>query len=236
MSFIYLAIPSYSGKLLHGHLDAILQASQDKVGPLDISGISALTFNFNLLFANALNARKRGITHFAMMHDDLVPELYWLDKLHALLEKHRADMISVVAAIKDTRGLTSTALDISLDGSDPYWRPTRLTLTEIFNDYPPTFSHPKLLLNTGLMLIDLRKPWVEEMYFEFDDRIIKNQDGDFVAQFAPEDWNFSRKARSLGAKLLATREVTCKHHGNTVFHNRTIWGDLKKDILHPQAS
>lgn len=228
--FIYLGVPSYSGKIPHGHLSAIWQASKDKVGPLDVSGISALTFNFNIIFSKALNMRSKGITHFAMMHDDIVPPPFWLDKLYDLMVKHEADMISAIVPIKDSRGLTSTAVFESCDGSDPYWRPKRLTLTEVFQ-LPPTFTHPKLLLNTGLMLIDITKPWVDGMFFEFEDRIVKDEKGDYRAQFVPEDWNFSRRALERGATLFATREIELLHLGGNGYHNHHPWGTMEKDFV-----
>lgn len=229
---VYLGIPTYNNHILEGHLGAILKASKKElVGKLEIKGYSALTYNFNSLFANALNERKKGCTHFAMIHADILPEDFWLDTLMAKLEEFQADMISAIVPIKYNKGITSTALDESLEGSNPYWRPRRLTLHECFEKYPPTFTDEKLLLNTGCMLIDIRKPWVEKIRFRFDDAIVKKQNGEFQAIFAPEDWLFSRDARNLGAKLLATREVKVEHHGVTKYTNDRAWGSHREDSL-----
>ena len=115
--------------------------------------------------------------------------------------------------------------------SDPHWRVKRLTLQEIYQQYPPTFTHEKLLVNTGLILIDFRKPWVEKVWFEFEDRIIADpkSPGNFLAVGMSEDWVFSRRARSLGATLYATREVTVTHAGRKDYSNAAAWGTLAED-------
>ena len=45
-----------------------------------------------------------------MLHDDVVPEAFWLDKLIAELELHSADVMSAVVPVKSGNGLTSTAV------------------------------------------------------------------------------------------------------------------------------
>src|SRR5689334_10761696 len=67
--------------------------------------------NFNSLWCKALNSRERdGWTHFAMIHSDVLPEEWWLDTLLVEMARAHADVLSVVLAIKDNRGVTSTAL------------------------------------------------------------------------------------------------------------------------------
>lgn len=100
-------------------------------------------------------------------------------------------------------------------------------MTEIYQR-DATFTDPKLLLNTGLMLIDIRKPWIEKCWFEFVDRIEKI-DGKFVDVGMSEDWHFSRKAREMGASLWATREISVRHIGGGEFPNDQPWGVLKTD-------
>jgi GT2 family glycosyltransferase len=148
-----------------------------------------------------------------------------------LLQEHKADVLSVVIPIKNEKGLTSTALDVGIGDEDSHWRVKRLTLTEIYNDYEPTFTHEKLLVNTGLMLVDLRKPWVENVWFAFEDKIIPDPKvpGNFKAVGVSEDWFFSRRARELGAKLYATREISVLHSGTNEFSNASAWGSLGED-------
>src|SRR5262245_17498739 len=75
-------------------------------------GGSLLASNFNRIWCYALNLVHHGerVDYFAMLHDDIDPEKYWLDKLIDELEAQELDLLSVVVPIKDRRGMTSTAL------------------------------------------------------------------------------------------------------------------------------
>ena len=95
----------------------------------------------------------------------------------------------------------------------------------------PTFTFPNILLNDGLMLVDLRKDWVNHIWFHFDDKITMYRGKRQVAM-KPEDWNFSRDARKLGATMYATREVRLTHHGQQSFPNSFAWGTHETDTLH----
>lgn len=231
---VYLGIPTYDGRV-HKNLTTALQNATANRHPKLTSIItsSILTRTFNLLFAHALNERENGVTHFCLLHDDVVPEPLWLDKMMRIMKRAEADVLSVVVPMKDERGLTSTALDFPLGGSMPHWNVKRLTLTEIYGHYEATFSHEQLLLNTGLMLVDLRKPWVESVWFAFEDKIIPNPErpGHFMVVGVSEDWYFSRAARALGAKLFATREVSVTHTGSRDYSNASAWGSLQEDRL-----
>ncbi len=189
----------------------------------DFVSSSLLTFGFNMLWTRALNSRaKRGITHFAMLHDDVCPDgNKWLDTLMAELVENDADMVSAVVPLKDERGLTSTAIE-----TDHEWLPKKLSMTEVF-DLPETFTHPGLLCNTGMWLCKLTEPWAEKVCFRQYDRIIE-VDGQFAPQTMSEDWDFSRQLRGFGCKIMATRKVKLSHERNE-FHNRSVWGSWKTD-------
>ncbi len=220
---VFLGIPVYNGNILEGHINAIFKGGQKMpVGKLQIRGYSCLTNNFNHLLCGALNERKNGITHFALLHSDIIPCDGWLDILYKGMQETKADIISAIVPIKDGRGLTSTALDTDL------WRPRRLTLHEVHNDYPKTFTQDDLLLNTGCMLVDIRNEWIEGIRFRFEDRIEKIN-GNFVADIQPEDWLFSRDAKKLGARLAATSEVRVDHIGTHRFSNDKAWGSWLRD-------
>lgn len=225
---IYVALPGYGGVIGTHILRTVFSASSrgymEKAEP---SSYSFLTHNFNVLFCEALNHRKLGFTHFAMCHDDCEPERGWLDKMVDIATERRADILSVVIPIKDEQGYTSTALDTLT--VDPEWRVKRLTMTEIYRDYEPTFTHPKLLLNTGLMLVDLRKPAVEKLWFEFKNVIQKLPDGTMFPKCFPEDWQFSRMARREGLRLYATREIKVDHWGRHKYGNDKPWGTKQED-------
>lgn len=231
---VYIGIPTYDGRVHKNLANALQKASANRFPKTtSIITCSILTRAFNLLYAHALNERKNGTSHFCLLHDDIVPEPLWLDKMMRLLEEHRADVLSVVIPIKSDKGLTSTALDVAVGDEDPHWRVKRLTLKEIYNDYEPTFTHEKLLVNTGLMLVDLRKPWVEDVWFAFEDKIIPDPKvpGNFKAVGVSEDWFFSRRARELGAKLYATREISILHAGTIEYANTSAWGSLNEDAV-----
>lgn len=184
---------------------------------------SILTFTFNILWSGFLGKRKPdGITHFAMIHDDIRPQAGWLDVLLAEMDEHDADMVSAVVPIKDGRGLTSTGIDDTGDG----WNPRRLALREAFGR-PATFTDPAILLNTGLFVCRFDRPWCEEVQFRQQDRIV-NLDGDWVAQTKPEDWDFSRQLRGHGARLFATRKVILEHE-RPEWHTRHAWGAWDTD-------
>jgi NAD(P)-dependent dehydrogenase (short-subunit alcohol dehydrogenase family) len=90
-------------------------------------------------------------------------------------------VLSVVSPIKSNKGLTSTAVN-----SD-HWRPRRYTLKEMAA-MPPTFTLPDLLINTGLMLVNLSGPWVEEVCFDVNNLVYKAPNGRWKSEMEPEDW------------------------------------------------
>lgn len=230
---VFVGIPTAGGVVQDQIISSMMMASSAPlIARLRIQSLSWLTKNFNDLYCHALNTRKEGTTHFLLMHADVVPEPMWLDKMMALMKSYDADVLSAVIPIKSQDGFTSTALDKPPFPGAGDMRVKRLTMHEIFTEYPSTFTHEDILINTGLMLIDLRKPWVEEICFHMEDRVIKDAKGDFVAHGMPEDWLFSRDAKKLGAKLFATREVKVSHVGTAVYNNGYAWGRMKADYQH----
>jgi len=223
---VYLGLPTYGNVINENAITAFLSATSRKlIEGFCCQSYSILPRSFNLMYAQALNLRSRGITHFCLWHSDIFPKTeFWLDKMADLMEANQADVLSVIVPLKENSGLTSTAID---DKSE--YRVTRVTLHEAYNEYPPTFTHEKLLLNTGLMLIDIRKQWAEKCYFTFDEKIVKNEKGEFKAVGMSEDWYFSRQALALGAKLYATREIELEHFGNARYPNTHAWGSCLID-------
>lgn len=231
-----LAIPTYLGRLENSDVIFSLvhatKAGSENQWQLGLSSSSANATGFNQLYCQALDLRDKGqASHFLMLHSDIVPEIHFIDKMHEIMEKTGCDVLSAVSPIKDRLGLTSTALEQAVGDRDAEWGgPRRLTMREIMK-MPPTFTAPNLLVNDGLMLVDLRKPWTDQMYFHFDDRIGMYQ-GKRVPQMRPEDWNWSRDARKLGATLYATREVKLTHRGQQDFPNSCAWGEMQTDAVY----
>lgn len=227
----FLALPSYAGRLTTRAAQTIYRESTIYPTIQCATSSSLLCQTFNALWCEALNLRHQGITHFAMLHDDIEPEGFWIDTMIEEMERVGADIISAVVPFKNNSGLTSTAVE----SSDP-WRPRRLTLTEIdglpvtFNSYEGVYESPSLLINTGCLVCRFTEEWVERVCFHIEDAIIKTDAGKFEPRAIPEDWNFSRWAHNEGLRIAATRKVRLTHIGQAPFPNYGVWGD-KTDPL-----
>lgn len=222
---IFLACPShgpqpvaaqifYNGSSVHPCLRAFLSTS-------------VLPHTFNALWCHALNKRSEGITHFAMLHQDVLPEdPFWIDTLIAESEKHDADVMSAVIPLKNSSGLTSTAIARGGKGGA-----RRLTIRECGN-LPKTFCAQDvpwadggvLLPNTGAWVCRFTDPWVERICFQFLNWIDKSPDGTFSAEFDPEDWDFGRQCHQEELNVMATTAVKLGHIGPSPFPNYGEWG------------
>jgi hypothetical protein len=213
LTSVYLATPTYDGRIHNEILGAYLGGSNKGIiAKYQIQSGSWITRNFNSCYAAALNERKNGVTHFCLLHDDVVPSTsLWLDSMVTTMERVRASVLSVVVPLKWDRGDTSTAIDTDTG-------PKRMTLAEVYKQ-EPTFTDPRILLNTGCMLVDIRQDFADKLWFEFEDKIVKGEDGNFYAIGVPEDWHYSRQAKALGASLWATREIPVKHIGGGQWSN-----------------
>jgi predicted O-methyltransferase YrrM len=201
---------------------------------------SLLAANFNILWTTALNMQRAGIPlkYFAMLHDDIGPQDWWLDTLIEEMESRDLDMLGAVAPIKDMNGLTTTALD-NLEGNT--WSQQRLTMREVFA-LPETFTSEDvgrpLLLNTGCWVCRFDPSWNNKVYFTINDRIVFDKRIDsYVVQVESEDWFFSRLCHERGLKLGATRKVAIAHEGYAKFGNELPWGDWEhdKDFIESRA-
>lgn len=214
---VFLGIPTHDGRVNQGIVNAIFSAGRS-LSKTQIEFGSALTTNFNKLYCAALNNRKNGITHFCMLHEDVWPqEPLWLDKMIALMKEVKADLLSAVVRLKDNSGLTSTAIEIPDETNHNGFRAVKLTLEDAMNR-PMTFTDPYLLNNTGLMLVDITKPWAHEVWFEFKDSIAE-KDGVYFPVSLSEDYGFTRKVRAKGGVIYATLAIPATHMGNGSFPN-----------------
>lgn len=195
---------------------------------------------FNAVWVDSLNMAAKGeVSHFAMLHSDIDPQPGWLDILIEELDRLDADCVSAVVPLKDARGLTSTAIG---DPADP-WQPwRRFTLREIAA-FPETFDNAAagypdkpLLVNTGCLVCDLRKPVYQTVLeggevpiaFNFPTCVGRGPGGKFESFRESEDWHFSRRLAEFGGKAWATRTVQLNHLGEYPFPNHgELWGQLK---------
>lgn len=189
---IYAAHPSYGGGVPASHQAFWTQPLRDGSkykGRLTLvsHGGSLLAHTFNTFWADALNLQSQGdpITHFCMLHDDIVPEKGWLEILYEELVKSGADMMAALVPIKDSYGLSSTAIS----AADPFIRERRITMTEA-HMLPETFGIEEtgyddrfLLANTGCWICKFTDPWrleedengVLKFCFTINDRIRRTE-------------------------------------------------------------
>lgn len=225
---VYSCVPTYGHfktEAAHSHYCLQTQGGVEIIPAISTS--SLLCHGFNRHWAAAINYAQAGIVdYFLMHHDDIdVHTPMFVDVMLQEMWDNNAAVLSVVQPIKDGKNKdTSTAVESCAN----HWSPRRLTFQEIYN-LPVTFTMPGLLVNTGLLIVDLRRHEFQEehngeLYFRFEinDRIVRGDDGMFVAQVRPEDWNFSRLCHSRKLPVYATRKIQCFHYGHCGFSNQPI--------------
>jgi len=232
---VAVGMPHRDGWASYGAVMAATSGASDKYTHYTYNrGNSILTQTFNELFCDALNARDtEGVTHFAMLHNDVVPEKNWLSTLIDEMEECDLDVLSAVVPLKNQHGLTSTGVD-----TPGYpWGVHRLTMREVM-ELPPTFTAADvpfrqpdacLLLNSGCWAMRLTEPWVEGLHFRQQDRIVWClATKSWAAQSISEDWDFSRQLHTRGCRVAATRKVAL-YHQNPQYTNQEAWGDWEHD-------
>jgi len=224
---VFLAMPRYGlvapeamiGKIVASTASAPEEDQVAIVSHGDCSS-SLLPHSFNIMLAEALDMRDRGqITHFAMIHSDIAPRGYWLNELWRIMRTRGDDLVSAVVPIKDQiPGRTSTAIS---DRKNPWaikrfvTLRDRLTLPETFSRLEVCNPGEVLLVNTGLWLADLRRPYWNDFAFSFHTRITRDEStGKRTAWVRPEDWELSRKLDAAGAPYSATWAVQLRHLGH----------------------
>lgn len=169
-----------------------------------------------------------------LLHSDVRPEFGFVTKMIEILTARELDFLSVVMPIKDEVGLSSTAVILRTGEKTAHRQ--RLTMAQV-KQMPPTFRNVEcaellgkalddviMVANTGLMLLDLSKSWIEKLVFSTVDKIVKI-DGKFYAHTEPEDWSFTRQLHQFGGRLAVTRAVRAKHMGSRAWDNQEVWGE-----------
>lgn len=216
-----LLLPTYNGWSRNRQAVVNFARNLPNTPLIEISS-SALGHCFNIGYQLARKEHAKGkCTHVIMLHADVVPITgNWGQVLIEESLRLEADILSVVMPIKTQEGITSTAVERKATQDAQGWHPIRFTMKEIMQ-LPESFTHPRLMLNTGLMIIDMRKPWAHELVFDIDSRVDVDN---FRPYFLPEDWQMSRFAQVNGASLWATRKVRAVHVGEAPFGNDKPWG------------
>jgi GT2 family glycosyltransferase len=229
---IVVGIPTYDNRVHAQLMLALLnEICRPDTPPMVVlsNHSSLLARGFNELWCYALNHRPQA-THFLMIHADIIPETGFAKRMVDEMDSSGAGVLSVAMPLKDGRGITSTALD----GSEP----RRVTLREL-DGLPGTFDRSDLekhfgqkgmlLVNSGLMLVDLRQNWVDKCYFAINDYVRRRADGKFEPVTDSEDWFFSRAAQKAGARVVANHSITARHAGEAMYPNRGAWGTHGRD-------
>lgn len=190
---VFIGVPMHDQRMYGGTATAVMMPTEGKVDVTTMFGDgSSLSHNFNQLWSRALMLHDLGeVQYFAMIHSDIAPETFWLDKLLTEMKRVDADVISAVSPFRDGSKMTSTAV-----GKPGYpWAPVlRFFVQQCEQGFPPTFGQADievwldkveregeakdewgepitfegdksvypLLINTGCMLIRLDRPWVKE--------------------------------------------------------------------------
>jgi hypothetical protein len=229
---VFIAIPTHDFKIDERMASVVYGQSSKGPHVIVSQNSSLLAWNCNNLWCMALNKRvEYNLKWFAMVHSDVVPEPYWLDKLIGIAEEKGADLLSVVIPFKSPDGLTSTALS-KHDGTGVS---KRFTQTEIRSkDFPETFcaqdvvippgTPQKLLVNTGCMICRIDQPWSDEVFFTINDSI-ERRFGQYTSTIESEDWFFSRLVAEKGGKVMATKAVRVLHVGQSAFDSHQVWGN-----------
>jgi hypothetical protein len=182
----------------------------------------SICYVFNQLLAEALDMRDRGeADHIAMIHADVAAPDGWLDTLYQELYAEKADIVSAVIAIKDDVPNPRTSTAIGDHWNE--WFPKRFIHEQDRGRMPETFGPEHvceadeiLLLNTGLWLAPLNRPWWDYFGWSLDSRITRHN-GKRIVQMRPEDWQMSRFLHGHGAKMRATWKVPIKHYGEATW-------------------
>jgi Methyltransferase domain len=229
----------------YSHAHFITAGGCEIIPGLSIGSLLGHTFNFAWTQA-LMHAHAGNVTHFLLHHDDIeVQTAAFADVMLKEMERTGAAVLSAVVTLKSPERETSTAID----SGDP-WHPRRLTLEETWR-LPETFCTAdlnvgpcdKLLVNSGLMLVDLRRPEFflvrdGELVFFFDvnDRIRVEEGFILKPEFKSEDWNFSRLCHAHGLPVYATRKVVAVHHGEGRWSNEAPAGTIAGTNAVPQPA
>jgi hypothetical protein len=245
MANVYLACPTYDGTLTSLTARAVwgTAAREHRVLPASWD-FSLIPVNCNHHWCAALNTRAANqLEWFAMLHSDIGPEPWWLDKLIAEAIKYGADLLSAVVPLKNEEGLTSTAI---LKPGGLFGVFHRLSLAQVLHpEFPETFDvgaavealarlpgdlrdeglpRDALLVNTGCMVMRLDRAWADERLYFADLNGIEKVNGELRAACKPEDWYFSHRVAQEGGRVMATRAIKLTHRGVTHFPSYRVWG------------
>jgi hypothetical protein len=249
MAKILLGCPLYDDRLGAGPSKALWRMSSQRHEVREVVPCrSLIDTNCSEIWCIALNNRGL-VSHVAMLHSDITPEDFWIDKLMDEADQHGADLISAVSPVKDERGLYSTA--IAMPGGKRHFR--RLTVQQVNHPaFPTSFGIREaadaleslpgplriadvprdfLFVNTGCMVCRVDCDWAERVWFS-SETVIECVNGMWQPYTLPEDWLFSRRVAEQGGRVMATKAVKLTHRGWFDWPNTGEWGQ-PRDTFQP---
>jgi hypothetical protein len=252
---IFIGVPTHNSQIASLTALDLIDAATKTQHHIDfrLLGLSLLAKNFNILFCEAFN---RGFDYLVIHHADIgacdPSGRCWLDTLLTQMQDHKLAALSAVVPIKTSSGVTSTALQ--LDTNNPYklrrmtvselaiWqqqrgRDTIITADELARLWHAQRQPGPLLINTGLLIMDLSAPWFDKRWpgFCIDDRLAWNSIGRPDSYTIPEDWNFSIWMHNNGLAYGATPSLEVSHVGQKLYESQGGWGD-HTDLSQSQPS
>ena len=197
---VFLAVPHHGPVEIEAMMAALLYATDTDKMEMVFSHrqSSLLAYSFNILWCECMNANMSD--YFIMQHADIFPVGEWATQLVDECDAGGYDVMHAMAAIKDSRGVTSTAL-----GTQEHFGPVRKITTYEREKLPDTFGLEEaldavgrkatvarspegqwcLLPNTGAMCVKIG-PWCQRFPgFTIRDRIIRIYEDD--RKFAADD-------------------------------------------------
>jgi hypothetical protein len=225
---VVMVMPRYGPQVFPAAMRSMYQATKGDVRVVSHVDVSqSICYAFNIALANALDWRDNGLsapdgskvhaTHLAMIHADIEAPAGWLDTLWSIMKERELVAVASVSPIKDPVANPRTSTAFGRKGET--WFPSRYVYINDRVNMPETFEPEhvckpgeELLINTGLMLLDLRWPHWDGFDWQLDSRIVPGEERR-VVQMRSEDWMMSRHLARHGAKYAATWAVPLKHYG-----------------------
>ena len=225
MSKPFIGIPTHDNRICYETAMSLYATGTDNA-VVSIKGMSLLSCNFNVLLCDCLNqADREGITHFCLLHSDIVPRTDgWLAKMLDIMRRDQLQILSVVSPIKATTPENEGAISCGLSSDTGL---DRLTLDRL-KDLPATFGRPeckaafgndRLVFNSGLLLVRLQGFDAEKCFFRMEDHVRKVA-GTYHVACLPEDWMFSAMAMRACYKYAVTTEIELTHYGTHGWSNQ----------------
>lgn len=223
MKQVLLVQPGYGGiepESYHAAQMATARRDQVKVGIMRPC-CSLLAHAFN---QGAVYCLTQKYDYFAMLHGDLSAPNGWIDVMMDVLDAGKCDVLHAVAAIKDGRRLTSTAIAY---WDDQYAPVRRLTVKELAK-LPDTFTvedvrehidqeAKRLLPNTGCLMFKADTWFKKFTGFTINDQIKTIDNSEWSIDVMPEDWNFGHWCGRNYVSVGGTTAVRLEHFGRWTF-------------------